>query len=56
MAREMGLKPAPDSELKQKLDEIDALQKSIGPTGTLALSPLLARNRRELWQLHFLKS
>src|SRR5205085_9256659 len=56
MAREMGLTPAPDSELKQKLDEIDSLQKNIGPTGKLALSPLLAQNSHELWQLHFLKN
>jgi len=56
MAREMGLKPAPDSELEQKLDEIASLQKNIGATGKLALSPLVAQNTQERWQLHFLKN
>jgi RsiW-degrading membrane proteinase PrsW (M82 family) len=56
MAREMGLKPAADPELQQKFDEMDSLQKNIGSTGKLAMSPLLPHQTRELWQLHFLKN
>jgi RsiW-degrading membrane proteinase PrsW (M82 family) len=56
MAREMGLKPAPDPELQEKLAEINSLQKNIGTTGKLALSPLRGQDSREFWQFHFLKN
>jgi RsiW-degrading membrane proteinase PrsW (M82 family) len=56
MAREMGLKPAADPELEGKLAEINSLQKNIGATGKLALSPLRGQDGREFWQSHFLKN
>jgi RsiW-degrading membrane proteinase PrsW (M82 family) len=56
MAREMGLKPASDPELQEKLAEMNSLQKNIGATGKLALSPLTKHSNREFWQIHFLKN
>lgn len=55
MTREAGFKTAADPEVKRKLDEMGFLRRSIGPTGKLALSPLLATSGRNVWQLRFLK-
>lgn len=55
MTREAGFKTAADPEVKRKLEEMEFLHRSIGPTGKLALAPLLATSGRDVWQLRLLK-
>jgi RsiW-degrading membrane proteinase PrsW (M82 family) len=52
LLREVGLEVAPDPELERQFKELKYLQKSIGPTGTLALRPLLSQTPRDLWEMH----
>jgi protease PrsW len=52
MLREMGLEVEPDPELEGLLTELKYLEKSIGPTGMLAIRPLLSQTPRDLWELH----
>ena len=50
----LGSLPPPDPAVKAKFDEIAYLEKSIGKTGQLAISPFLHTSNRDLWQLHML--
>jgi RsiW-degrading membrane proteinase PrsW (M82 family) len=50
--REAGIDPPPDPELEKRFKELEYLEKSIGPTGMLALRPLLSQAPRDLWELH----
>ena len=43
-------------DIGEKFDELVHLEKNIGKTGRLALSPILKINTRNLWQLYFLKT
>ena len=52
MLRDAGLPVAPDPESKEKFEELQYLEKSIGKTGLLALHPLLHTRGKDLWQLH----
>lgn len=52
MMREAGIKIPPDPEIKEKLSELQYLEKSIGKTGKLAMSPFLKTSTRDLWQLY----
>lgn len=56
LARESGLEVTIDPEVKEKLNEMQYLRKSIGPTGILALSPFLHTSNRDLWQLNLLEA
>ena len=51
MKREAGFGSAEDEEVKARLVELRYLEKNIGPTGRLALAPLLAGRERRLWEL-----
>jgi hypothetical protein len=54
MLREAGLEVAPDPSLESHFKELRYLEKSIGPTGMLAVRPLLSRAPRDLWEMrHF---
>jgi len=44
-----------DPEVKEKLKELKYLEKSIGKTGKLALSPVLQKSTRDLWQMVLVK-
>jgi hypothetical protein len=55
MMRNAGYNISPDQEIKSKLDELKYLEKSIGKTGLLAISPLLHSSIRDVWQLYLLK-
>ena len=44
-----------NKELKKKIEEMEALRKNIGKTGELAISPVLRRSTRDLWQFYLLK-
>ena len=52
MLREMGVEVEPDAELEGLLTELRYLEKSIGPTGMLAIRPLLSQTPRDLWEMH----
>jgi len=54
IARAAGVELPPDPEVRARLDEIRYLERAIGPTGLLALQPLLRTSRRDLWQAHVL--
>ncbi len=56
LMRESGFSVEPDPKVKAKFDEMTYLQRSVGKTGYLALSPFLRMNSRDLWQLHMLKN
>ena len=55
MMRNAGYNIAPDLEIKSKLEELKYLEKSIGKTGLLAISPLLHSSNRDVWQLYLLR-
>ena len=50
--REVGLEVPPDPLLDSQLKELKYLEKSIGPTGMLAVRPLLSQTPRDLWEMH----
>jgi protease PrsW len=52
MLREAGLDVPPDPELESHFKELSYLEKSIGPTGMLAIRPLLSQTPRDLWEIH----
>ncbi|MDX1673149.1 MAG: PrsW family glutamic-type intramembrane protease, partial [Balneolaceae bacterium] len=49
--KESGIDPPIDEETKAQFRELRFLEQSIGPTGKLALQPLLKIGRTDLWQL-----
>jgi len=54
LLREAGLEVPPDPNLDSRFKELRYLQKSIGPTGMLAVRPLLKQTPRDLWEMHHL--
>ncbi len=52
LLRNAGFHLPVEQEIKDKLTELDYLQKSIGATGKIALSPLLHTSTHDLWQLY----
>jgi len=54
LMREAGFEPPPNPTLKDTLDELRYLERSIGKTGLRALHPFLDTGTRDLWQLHML--
>jgi RsiW-degrading membrane proteinase PrsW (M82 family) len=55
MLREAGLEAPPDPALESAFKELRYLEKSIGPTGMLAVRPLLSQTPRDLWEMHHLR-
>ncbi len=55
MAREAGVEVPPDAELARGLAEVHYLEKSIGPTGRLALAPLQVSSDRDVWHKFLLR-
>ena len=51
MMREVGFEAEPDPAVKDKLEELKYLEKSIGKTGLRALKPFIHTSTRDLWQL-----
>lgn len=56
MAREAGLPIEVAEDARANLRELRYLERSIGPTGRLALQPMLQTSSRHLWQIHMLES
>lgn len=54
MMRESGFDSVAGEETRAKLEEMKYLEKSIGPTGKLAIKPFLQMSRRDLWQFYML--
>jgi len=54
MRREAGLEVPPDPALGSYFKELRYLEKSIGPTGMLAVRPLLSETPRDLWEMYHL--
>ena len=54
MMRESGLPVRKDVETGRKMAELQYLRSAIGPTGQLALAPLLHRSEHDLWQMELL--
>lgn len=54
LMQEAGFKSQVDPEIKQKFAELKYLEKSIGKTGKLALSPILHTTSQDLWQMYLL--
>lgn len=55
MAREAGLDTPVDADLADRLAEAQYLEKSIGPTGMLALTPLQVSSDRDAWHRFLLR-
>jgi len=55
MMREAGFKASPPSGTREQFAELRHLEKSIGPTGRLALAPFLHQSTRDLWQIYMLE-
>jgi hypothetical protein len=55
LAQQAGLQLPPDPDLGPCLDEIEALNASIGPTGRLALEPLMVVSHRDDWHRYLLQ-
>ena len=56
MARDAGLEVPIDEDLAAALGERDALQRSIGKTGLLAIDPLRVTTGRDLWHQRLLQN
>ena len=55
MMRENGLDTPVGERTRAKFEEMHYLEKSIGKTGILAMSPFLQMTRKDLWQLYVLE-
>ena len=55
LMRETGFDAEPDPEIQKKFSELTYLEKSIGRTGKIALSPFIRTSSRDLWQLKMLQ-
>jgi RsiW-degrading membrane proteinase PrsW (M82 family) len=55
MLRENGFPVEPEAGIGNKLAELKALHKRIGPVGEIALSPLIRMSYRDLWKLNLLQ-
>jgi RsiW-degrading membrane proteinase PrsW (M82 family) len=55
LIKEAGFSVPKDEDLQEKFMELEFLEKSIGPTGKLAISPIFHTSTRDLWQLFMLE-
>jgi hypothetical protein len=54
IAREAGLDLPVGDDVGANLEELKYLERAIGPTGMLAVRPLLRNSSRDLWHLYML--
>lgn len=54
LMKQAGIPIVLDDEVKEQLNELKFLEKNIGSTGMLALSPIFHTSTRDLWQLYML--
>jgi protease PrsW len=55
LLKQAGAQVSIQEETKEKFNELKYLEKSIGQTGKLAISPILHSSTRDLWQLYMLE-
>lgn len=55
LLKQAGIPVTIDEETQDKFKELKYLEKSIGQTGKLAISPILHTSTRDLWQLYMLE-
>jgi len=55
LAREAGIDVPVGPEIMAQFEELEFLEKSLGRTGMLAVAPVMAWSRQDLWQLYMLK-
>lgn len=55
MLKEAGLAIPKDASIRDQLSELKALERNIGITGTLAISPVLRISKKDLWKWSLLK-
>jgi len=51
IARAAGVEVPVDDSVRENLAEMKHLERTVGPTGCLAILPLRQRSRRDLWQI-----
>jgi protease PrsW len=56
MAREAGIPIEVGEDVRANLNELRYLERSIGPTGRLALQPMLQTSSRHVWQIYMLET
>lgn len=54
IARAAGVTVEPDAHVRANFEEMKYLERSIGPTGRMAILPFMRTSSRDLWQLHML--
>jgi hypothetical protein len=54
LMRKAGLPVIIEDDIKDKLNELKYLEKSIGYTGKLAVAPIFKMSAKDLWQLYIL--
>jgi protease PrsW len=55
LAREAGFDMKVGDETRASLQELRYLEKAIGPTGLLAMKPILRRTSHDLWEIYLLE-
>ena len=56
LMKEAGFSIADDPEIKEKIAELQYLERNISKTGKLVLAPLLHSSAQELWQLELIRN
>jgi RsiW-degrading membrane proteinase PrsW (M82 family) len=56
LLRNAGFRADLDTDIKGKFSELKFLERNIGATGKLALSPILRTSTRDLWQLYLVQN
>lgn len=56
MLRESGFPVVEESDIDQKLNELNQIRRQIGKMGEMAIQPLVRMKYRELWKLNQLKN
>ena len=54
LMQKAGFTAPEDPEVAERFQEMRFLERSVGKTGMLALTPILNMSRRDLWQFHML--
>jgi RsiW-degrading membrane proteinase PrsW (M82 family) len=56
LMQEAGFSAGDDPQLREKITEMQYLEKTIGKTGKLALTPLIHPSAQDLWQLKIIRN
>ena len=54
LMQENGFKVTLDANIREKLEELKFLEKSIGKTGKRAMASIFRADTKDLWQLYLL--